>query len=73
MDVRYKPHHAGNTPEERIHNRLKNSGGDHPPSGGSVQVGNSPNRTITNLHPYGSRNHDGAPKNAPMPYRDGGE
>ena len=65
-DVGYdRGHHAGATPEARIRNRLRNSGGDHAPSGGSVQTGQGPNRTITNLHPYGSRNGDG-------PYGKGG-
>jgi hypothetical protein len=41
-------HHSGATPEARIANRLRNSGGndaDH-----IVQKGTSPNRTFTNIH-----------------------
>ena len=53
-EVRYnKNHHAGATPEARIANRLRNSGGndaDH-----VVQKGTSPNRTFTNVH--NSANH----------------
>ena len=47
-EVKYnKSHHAGGTPEARIANRLRNSGGndaDH-----IVQKGTSPNRTFTNV------------------------
>ena len=47
-ELRYnKNHHAGATPEARISNRLRNSGG-----GADVVVhkGDGPTRTITNVH-----------------------
>jgi hypothetical protein len=50
-EVRYQPHHAGNTPEARIQNRLRNSGcdtADH-----VVQKGDGPTRTFTNIHEKG--------------------
>jgi hypothetical protein len=48
-EERYKPHHAGNTAEQRIANRLKPSAGS---DCGDVQVtkGSGPNRTITTIH-----------------------
>jgi hypothetical protein len=50
MEVKYnKMHHAGATPEARISNRLRNSG-DVAHAHHVVQTGNSPNRTITNVH-----------------------
>jgi len=51
QDVRYNK--AGGTPEQRIANRLRNSGGegaDH-----TVQHGTGPTRTFTNIH--NSANH----------------
>jgi hypothetical protein len=48
-EERYKPHHAGNTPEERIASRLRNSGDEknadhhavHGSGSGIVVAGNS--------------------------------
>jgi hypothetical protein len=57
-EVRYKEHHAGNTPEQRIASRLKNSGGegaDH-----SVVHGTGPTRAWTNVHNSGSAKRHGA-------------
>jgi hypothetical protein len=54
-DERYNAgHHAGGTPQERIANRLKNSGEG---SGASVTVkhGEGPTRTVTNIHHSGQR------------------
>jgi hypothetical protein len=49
QEVKYNTsHHAGATPEARIANRLRNSGGegaDH-----SVVHGTGPTRTHTNIH-----------------------
>jgi hypothetical protein len=44
--VKYDP--AGGTPEQRIANRLKNSGGDK--ADHSVVHGTGPTRTWTNIH-----------------------
>lgn len=47
-------HHAGGTPEARVASRLRNSGAgadvkpDH-----TVQKGDSPLRTFTNIHSHG--------------------
>jgi hypothetical protein len=53
-EVRYKEHHAGNTPEQRIASRLKPSAGedcgDH-----RVTKGSGPNRTITTVHHSGGQ------------------
>jgi hypothetical protein len=51
-------HHAGATPEARIANRLKNSGGegaDH-----HAVHGTGPTRTHTNIHNSGSARKHGA-------------
>jgi hypothetical protein len=50
-EVKYRPHHSGNTPEQRIAARYRNSGcdtADH-----VIQTGNSPNRLFTNIHSKG--------------------
>jgi hypothetical protein len=48
MEVKYdKSHHAGGTPEQRIANRLRNSGGEE--SDHSVVHGAGPTRTWTNI------------------------
>jgi hypothetical protein len=52
MEVRYKPSHAGNTPEARIANRLRNSGAGAKPNT-SVQKGEGPTRTFHNIHNAG--------------------
>jgi hypothetical protein len=53
-EVKYdKSHHAGGTPEARIANRLRNSGGDH--ADHVVQKGEGPTRAFTNIH--NSANH----------------
>ena len=50
--VRYdKSHHSGGTPEARVANRLKNSGGEN--ADHVIQKGNGPNRTFTNVHSHG--------------------
>ena len=53
-EVRYKEHHAGNTPEQRIASRLKPSAGedcgDH-----RVTKGTGPNRTVTTIHHSGGQ------------------
>ena len=46
-EVKYKPHHAGNTPEQRIASRLRNSGGDG--ADHVVQKGEGPTRAFHNL------------------------
>jgi hypothetical protein len=51
-EVRYKPSHAGNTPEERINNRLRNSGAGAKPDT-TVKTGNSARRTFHNIHNAG--------------------
>jgi hypothetical protein len=53
-EVRYdKSCHAGATPEARIANRLRNSGGDG--ADHVVQKGTGPTRTITNIHHAGHK------------------
>ena len=51
-EVRYnKNHHAGSGPEQRVANRLRNSGGknaDH-----IIQKGSGPTRTFSNVHDHG--------------------
>jgi hypothetical protein len=56
MEVRYKPHHAGNTPEQRIASRLRNSGGDTNPDH-CIQKGEGPTRAFTNIHHSGQQQH----------------
>jgi hypothetical protein len=59
QEVKYNAgHHAGSTPEARIANRLKNSGGEE--ADHVVQKGSGPTRTYTNIHNPGSaRQHGG--------------
>ena len=50
----YKDHHAGKSAAERIASRLRNSGaGAHPDE--SVQKGDGPTRTFTNVHHAGAQ------------------
>jgi hypothetical protein len=51
-------HHAGATPEARIANRLKNSGGEE--ADHIVQKGSGPTRTFTNIHNPGSARQHGS-------------
>jgi hypothetical protein len=47
-EVKYNTsHHAGATPEQRIANRLRNSGGEE--ADHIVQKGSGPTRTFTNI------------------------
>jgi hypothetical protein len=41
-------HHSGATPEARISNRLRNSGGEE--ADHIVHKGSGPTRTVTNIH-----------------------
>jgi hypothetical protein len=60
-EIKYdRGHHAGATPEARIGNRLRNSG-DAQNADSVVVKGNSPNRTITNVHLSGSAKQHGGP------------
>jgi hypothetical protein len=53
-EVKYNPEHG--TPEARIANRLRNSGGEE--ADHIVKKGDGPTRTITNIHnPGSSRQH----------------
>jgi hypothetical protein len=53
VDVRYdKSHHAGGTPEARVSARLRNSGSGANPNV-TVQKGDGPTRTHTNIHHAG--------------------
>lgn len=52
MEVRYKSHPSGNTPEARIANRLRNSGAGAKPDH-IVTHGKGPTRTHTNIHHAG--------------------
>ncbi len=56
-DVRYNPKYG--TPEQRIANRLKNSGGEE--ADHIVQQGQGPTRTFTNIHNPGSSRTHGVP------------
>jgi len=61
-EVKYdKSHHAGATPEARIANRLRNSGGEN--ADHVIKKGEGPTRTFTNIHyaPHNpvSRNGEG--------------
>ena len=51
-------HHAGATAEARIGNRLRNDG-DTANADSVTTKGNSPNRTITNVHLSGSAKQHG--------------
>ena len=58
QEVKYnKSHHAGGTPEARIANRLRNSGGEE--ADHIVQKGSGPTRTFTNVHNPGSARQHG--------------
>jgi hypothetical protein len=60
QDVKYdRNHHAGATPEARIANRLRNSGGEE--ADHIVQKGSGPTRTFTNVHNPGSARQHGSP------------
>jgi hypothetical protein len=60
VEVKYNTsHHAGATPEARIANRLRNSGGEE--ADHVVQKGDGPTRTITNIHNPGSARRHGQP------------
>jgi hypothetical protein len=59
-DVRYK----GPSPQQRINDRLKNSGGDLP-TDAHVVKGSGPTRTHTNIHHAGTaHNSTSSTKNA---------
>ena len=51
-------HHARATPEARIANRLRNSGGEEADT--TVQKGSGPTRTFTNIHNPGSARQHGS-------------
>ena len=57
-EVKYKPHHSGDTPEARITARLRNSGGEE--ADHIVQKGSGPTRTYHNIHNPGSARQHGA-------------
>ena len=58
QEVKYdRNHHAGGTPEARIANRLRNSGGEE--ADHIVQKGSGPTRTFTNIHNPGSARQHG--------------
>ena len=60
QEVKYdRNHHAGATPEARIANRLRNSGGEE--ADHVVQKGSGPTRTFTNIHNPGSARRHGSP------------
>jgi hypothetical protein len=53
MEVKYdRSHHSGATPEARIANRLRNSGGEE--ADHIVQKGTGPTRAFTNIHHKGN-------------------
>ena len=60
MEERYdKNHHSGGTPAERIRNRLRPSAEPQRGDGAQVKLGDSPNRTITTVHPRGNMRQHG--------------
>jgi hypothetical protein len=60
VEVKYnRAHHAGATPEARIANRLKNSGGEE--ADHSVVHGTGPTRTHTNIHHSANTRQHGKP------------
>jgi hypothetical protein len=69
-EVKYRDHPtAGNTPEQRIAARLRNSGS--PEADVTVQKGDGPTRSFTNIHTAGNagRRDDGkrvGPINGPL-------
>jgi len=60
QEIKYdKSHHAGGTPDARIANRLRNSGGEEADT--ILQKGSGPTRTYHNIHNPGSaRQHEAA-------------
>ena len=50
MEVKYKPHPAGNTQEQRVASRLRNSGDTANVQHVIHKGGDAPNRTYTNIH-----------------------
>ena len=57
VETKLNPQHG--TMEQRIANRLRNSGGEE--ADHIVKKGEGPTRTITNIHPSGTaRQHGGA-------------
>jgi hypothetical protein len=52
-------HHAGATPEARIHNRERNSGGEE--ADVIVKTGDGARRTFHNIHNPGSARQHGKP------------
>jgi hypothetical protein len=59
QEVKYNTsHHAGATPEARIANRLRNSGGEE--ADHIVKTGTGPTRVIHNIHNPGSARQHGA-------------
>jgi hypothetical protein len=65
-----KSHPAGGTPEARIANRLRNSGGDIDTVNHHAVHGTGPTRTHTNVHGSGSSKSHG-PDNKGEPGIDG--
>jgi hypothetical protein len=60
QEVKYdRNHHAGSTPEARIANRLRNSGGEE--ADHHAVHGTGPTRTHTNIHNPGSARQHGQP------------
>ncbi len=60
QEVKYdRSHHAGATPEARIANRLRNSGGEE--ADHHAVHGTGPTRTHTNIHNPGSARQHGTP------------
>jgi hypothetical protein len=58
QEVKYdRNHHAGATPEARVANRLRNSGGEE--ADHIIQKGSGPTRTFTNVHNPGSARRHG--------------
>jgi hypothetical protein len=58
QEVKYRTdHHAGATPEARINNRLRNSGGEE--ADHIVKTGDGARRTFHNIHNPGSARRHG--------------
>jgi hypothetical protein len=54
-EIRYdRTHHSGAGPEERIRNRLRNSGGDGR-AGHTIKVGDGAQRLFNNVHDKGAQ------------------
>jgi hypothetical protein len=59
VETKYNPdHHAGSTPEARIHNRMRNSGGEE--ADHTIKTGDGVRRVFHNIHPSGSAKHHGS-------------